>query len=216
VKHYFSPTQEILLQKFLTDFDISLSQETLEQLYLYSDLVLEWNERTNLISKNDAPKFISRHITDSLVPFIFLSKDFELKNNTKWADMGSGAGCPVIPLSIVLPNITFYAVEPRNKRVLFLNEVRQSLHLKNLTVIGKRFETSGLTDLDFVSCRALSSFENDWERAKNSLTKNGLFITLKSLDNVNHLRNQPGIKITEYQLPEEQQHYAIVMRGMHD
>ncbi|NLE05666.1 MAG: 16S rRNA (guanine(527)-N(7))-methyltransferase RsmG [Crenarchaeota archaeon] len=216
MKHNFSPQQENLLESFLSNYNISFNQETFEQLYLYADLVLEWNSKTNLISKNDAPKFISRHITDSLVPYIFLSKELKLKNNSKWADMGSGAGCPVIPLSIVLPDITFYAVEPRNKRVFFLNEVKQSLNLKNITVIGKRFETSGLTDLDFISCRALSTFENDWKRAKNNLNKNGLFITLKSVENISHLRNHSDIKIIEYRLPEEQQHYAIVIRGIHD
>ena len=73
-----------------------------------------------------------------------------------------------------------------------------------------------MTDLDFISCRALSTFENDWERAKNNLNKNGLFITLKSVENISHLRNHSDIKIIEYRLPEEQQHYAIVIRGIHD
>lgn len=216
MKHLFPTNQELLLQNFLSDFDISLTKETLEQLYLYTDLVLEWNQKTNLISKNDAPKFISRHITDSLIPYIMLKKESKNLANIRWADMGSGAGCPVIPLSIVLPEVSFYAVEPRNKRVLFLQEVKRVLNLKNVNVVGKRFETSELNKLDIVSCRALSSFENDWERAKNSLKPNGLFVTLKSLDNVSHLKNQSNIKIIEYKLPDENQHYAIVMRGIHD
>ena len=216
MKHNFSPQQESLLKSFLSNYNISFNQEMIEQLYLYADLVLEWNSKTNLISKNDAPKFISRHITDSLIPYIMLIKESKLKNNSKWADMGSGAGCPVFPLSIILPEITFYAVEPRNKRVLFLQEVKNSLNLKNIHIVAKRFETAGLTDLDYISCRALSTFENDWERAKNNLNKNGLFITLKSLENISHLKNRSDIKIIEYQLPEEQQHYAILIRGIHD
>ena len=93
----------------------------------------------------------------------------------RWADMGAGAGCPVFPLAIAMPNVQFYAVEPRHMRVNFMQMVKEKLHLDNLTVVGKRFETSGLTDLDFISCRALSTFENDWERAQAGLKQGGNF-----------------------------------------
>lgn len=213
MKHLFTDYQKSLLLRFLSDFNTSFPQETLGKLYSYSDMVLNANQGTNLISKNDASKFLSRHITDSLMPFIVLKNNSITFSNKSWADMGSGAGCPVIPLSIVLPEVSFYAVEPRTKRVAFLQEVKRTLNLQNLKVIGKRFETSELYNLDFISCRALSSFENDWERAKNKLKPTGLFITLKSLESITHLKN---IKITEYQLPEEPQHYAIVMKGIYD
>lgn len=213
MKHLFTESQESLLLQFLSDFKISLPQEAVEKLLSYADMVLRANQETNLISKNDALKFLSRHITDSLMPYVTLKNNSTSFANTTWADMGSGAGCPVIPLSIVLPEVSFFAVEPRAKRVAFLQEVKRTLNLENLKVVGKRFETSELYSLDFISCRALSSFENDWERAKNKLKPTGLFITLKSLESIAHLEN---VKITQYQLPEEPQHYAIVMKGIYD
>ena len=82
MKHNFPPQQENLLESFLSNYNISFNQEMIEKLYLYADLVLEWNSKTNLISKNDAPKFISRHITDSLIPYIMLIKESKLKNNS--------------------------------------------------------------------------------------------------------------------------------------
>ena len=204
--------QKNLLNQFLAEHGVQLSEETLDKLYQFADLVVDTKEFGNLISAKDAGKFLSRHIADSLVPYIYIGKEITL-SSVKWADMGAGAGCPVFPLAIAMPNVQFFAVEPRHMRVNFMQMVKEKLHLDNLTVIGKRFETSGLTDLDFISCRALSTFENDWERAQAGLKKGGKFVTLKSYNNIVHLENDPKVHIQKYELPEEEQVYALVTRG---
>ena len=223
---------------FLAEHGVQLSEETLGKLYDYADLVVETKQFGNLISAKDSEKFLSRHIADSLIPYIYivknegvtLSEASQMRNRMgldpignsvssrmtsgkKWADMGAGAGCPVFPLAIAMPEIQFYAVEPRNMRVQFMNFVKEKLHLTNMTVVGKRFETSGLTGLDFISCRALSTFENDWERAQPGLKKGGKFLTLKSFNNIVHLENDPAVHIHKYALPQEEQVYALVTRG---
>lgn len=246
--------QKALLNQFLAANNVTLSKETLDKLYGYADLVVETKEFGNLISPKDSEKFLSRHIADSLIPFIYIngmldsSRTLCAQNDTRessspegnskfkiqnselnspdsncelcidnfkltWADMGSGAGCPVFPLAIAMPNVKFYAVEPRNMRVKFMQMAKEKLHLDNLTVVGKRFETAGLANLDFISCRALSTFENDWERAKVGLKKGGIFATLKSYHNVEELEGNPAIHIQKYNLPEEEQLYAFVTRG---
>ena len=208
--------QQDLLNQFLAEHSVQLSEETLDKLYQFADLVVDTKEFGNLISAKDAGKFLSRHIADSLVPFVFMGKEIsdQIGNDKKrWADMGAGAGCPVFPLAIAMPNVQFYAVEPRHMRVNFMQMVKEKLHLDNLTVVGKRFETSGLSDLDFISCRALSTFENDWERAKAGLKAGGTFVTLKSYNNIVHLENDPKVHIQKYVLPEEEQVYALVTRG---
>ena len=217
--------QKNLLNQFLAEHGVELSEETLNKLYQFADLVVDTKEFGNLISAKDAGKFLSRHIADSLVPYIYIGKEIPAcagmtKNGStqddtliRWADMGAGAGCPVFPLAIAMPNVQFFAVEPRHMRVNFMQMVKEKLHLNNLTVVGKRFETSGLTDLDFISCRALSTFENDWERAQAGLKKGGKFVTLKSYNNIVHLENDPKVHIQKYELPEEEQVYALVTRG---
>ena len=211
--------QQKLLAAFLAEHDVQLSEETLGKLYDFADLVVETKQFGNLISAKDSEKFLSRHIADSLVPYIYIVKEMdalapaELRRDDRWADMGAGAGCPVFPLAIAMPEIQFYAVEPRHMRVEFMNFVKEKLHLTNMTVVGKRFETSGLTDLDFISCRALSTFENDWERAEHALKKGGHFLTLKSLNSISHLENDPAVNIWKYSLPNEEQDYALVTRG---
>lgn len=205
---------------------MQLSEETLDKLYQFADLVVDTKQFGNLISAKDSGKFLSRHIADSLVPYIYIVKDASLDPSVatlpqddagkKWADMGAGAGCPVFPLAIAMPWVQFYAVEPRHMRVEFMNYAKEKLGLKNLTVVGKRFETSGLADLDFISCRALSTFENDWERAQPALKKGELFVTLKSFNSISHLENDPAVNIWKYKLPNEEQDYALVTRGNND
>ena len=216
--------QQNLLNQFLKEHILSeLSKEQMDKLYDFADLVVETKQFGNLISAKDSEKFLSRHIADSLVPYIYIVKNSGIKcmdpgaslqdDTLRWADMGAGAGCPVFPLAIAMPKVQFYAVEPRHMRVEFMNYAKGKLGLKNLTVVGKRFETSGLADLDFISCRALSTFENDWERAQPALKKGGLFLTLKSFNSISHLENDPVVNIWKYKLPNEEQDYALVTRG---
>ena len=229
--------QQNLLNQFLKGHGVQLSDETLGKLYDFADLVVETKQFGNLISAKDSEKFLSRHIADSLVPYIYIVKNgnvileqgeaaaiesmdpignsvsSRMTIGKKWADMGAGAGCPVFPLAIAMPEVQFYAVEPRHMRVEFMNYAKEKLGLKNLIVVGKRFETSGLADLDFISCRALSTFENDWERAQPALKKGGLFLTLKSFNSISHLENDSAVNIWKYKLPNEEQDYALVTRG---
>ena len=236
--------QQNLLNQFLRENGVELPGETLGKLYDFADLVVETKQFGNLISAKDSEKFLSRHIADSLVAYVYIVRECKeipafagmtshvqkttnsahpylkategsdlIPHTYKWADMGAGAGCPVFPLAIVMPQVQFYAVEPRNMRVQFMQMAKEKLGLKNLTVVGKRFETSGLTDLDFISCRALSTFENDWERARPALKKGGMFLTLKSYNNVAQLESDPAIILHKYALPNEEQVYALVTRG---
>ncbi len=216
MKHFQDQNQEQLLLSFLSSFQIFLPENILEQLFDYTNLVLKGNETTNLISKNDAKKFLTRHITDSIIPYIILSQKKKLTPGLKWADMGSGAGCPVFPLAIICPDISFFAIEPRSKRVAFLESVKQNLNLTNIVVVGKRFETSQIFNCDIISCRALSTFDNDWLRAKPALKKTGFFVTLKSYESVRELKDTPNTEIIEYSLPEEIQKYALVIRGLYE
>jgi len=230
--------QQNLLNQFLTEHGVQLSEDVLGKLYDFADLVVETKQFGNLISAKDSEKFLSRHIADSLVPYIYIrretrderrekeddnspnalsslvcSEPASVLSSKKWADMGAGAGCPIFPLAIVMPQVEFFAVEPRHMRVEFMKYAKEKLHLDNLTVVGKRFETSGLAYLDFVSCRALSTFENDWERAQPGLKRGGKFLTLKSFNNIVHLESNPEVHIYKYALPQEEQVYALVTRG---
>ena len=177
----------------------------------YCELILEANKSTNLVSKNDEQKLLTRHVADSLM----FAKYVNITENETWADIGSGAGFPVIPLCLHLPQVKFYAIENRKKRCEFLNSVKQKLNLQNIEIIQSKAESSGLKDMDFVSCRAVGSLEADFERAKKILKKGGCFLTVKSKRIIEELRARNDkllkqAKVWDYRLPQEEMEYALV------
>jgi 16S rRNA (guanine527-N7)-methyltransferase len=56
------------------------------------------------------------------------------------ADLGSGAGCPVVALAILHPGWSFTAIESRQRRSAFLELVKARLRLSNLRVLCSRTE----------------------------------------------------------------------------
>ena len=65
--------QQNLLNQFLKEHILSeLSKEQMDKLYDFADLVVETKQFGNLISAKDSEKFLSRHIADSLVPYIYI------------------------------------------------------------------------------------------------------------------------------------------------
>jgi 16S rRNA (guanine527-N7)-methyltransferase len=93
-----------------------------------------------------------------------------------------------------------------------LELVKQKLNLQNLEIIQSKAESSGLKNMDVASCRAVGSLEEDFERAKKILKKNGHFLTLKSKRIIDKTQ-QPllaRMRIWNYRLPEEEMVYALV------
>lgn len=75
---------------------LPLTDDIVSKLEKFVDLLIEQNQKYNLIGKSTIEKIWSRHILDSaqLIKFI---PDF----NAKIGDFGSGAGLPAIILSIL-------------------------------------------------------------------------------------------------------------------
>ena len=77
MKHFFDLKQEQLLMDFLKSYNCDLSENQLSLLFQYAECVIKGNTITNLISKNDAGKFCSRHLTDSLIPVCLFKNLFD-------------------------------------------------------------------------------------------------------------------------------------------
>lgn len=72
-------------------------------------------------------------------------------------DLGSGAGCPVVALAVLMPGWRFHAVESRERRASFLATVQARLGLANLVVLNERTETLAAREarrFDMVTARA--------------------------------------------------------------
>lgn len=114
--------------------DIFLGEKQIEQFYQYLNLLLEWNEKINLTAITEPKEVILKHFIDS-----FTIQKY-IQEGQKVIDVGTGAGFPGIPLSIIKQNTEITLLDSLNKRILFLNEIISSLQLKNIRTVHARVE----------------------------------------------------------------------------
>lgn len=117
--------------------NIELTEEQVEKYYKYMNLLLEWNEKINLTAIIEPKEIILKHFIDSL------TIEKHIKENEKLIDVGTGAGFPGIPISIIKENTNIVLLDSLNKRINFLEEVKKELKLKNITTIHGRVEEFG-------------------------------------------------------------------------
>lgn len=127
-----------------------VSRETFSRLEEYKSLVLKWNSRVNLLSKNTDEKALETHITDC----IDLAKNIPLTEGLVF-DIGSGSGLPGIVLALFgIKNITL--VESDLKKAVFLEEVKRIMNL-NVKIIRGRVENIKDVKASVVVSRAMTN-----------------------------------------------------------
>ena len=136
--------------------EIELTKEQIEKYYNYMNLLLEWNEKINLTAIIEPREIILKHFVDSLTIAKYI------KDDEKLIDVGTGAGFPGIPLSIVKENTDIVLLDSLNKRINFLEEVKENLKLENITTIHGRAEEFGKNKnerekYDIATSRAVAS-----------------------------------------------------------
>ena len=90
-----------LLTSTLENLGVENIEVAIEKLDKFMKMVIEWNEKINLTSITDEDEFVYKHFVDSL-----LCGNFErFKEFKNVIDIGTGAGFPGIPLSIVCKDI---------------------------------------------------------------------------------------------------------------
>ena len=125
---------------------LNVSRETFLDFENYISLILEKNEKINIISRKTASKkdIISRHIIDSAQIIDFV----DLNSNTT-TDLGSGGGFPGIIVAILLKNlnssINVHLYEKSYHKSNFLKEVSKKLDLNTKIFQKNIFEIKNIT-----------------------------------------------------------------------
>ncbi len=110
----------------------------LDRLRQYSSMLISWNRSfSNLISKNDEDRLVSRHLMESVALAPWLKE----AGIADWVDLGSGGGLPAIPLQFLGVGARWTLVESRRTKTLFLRRVAQEMALGSLEVVNDRIET---------------------------------------------------------------------------
>ncbi|WP_092342808.1 16S rRNA (guanine(527)-N(7))-methyltransferase RsmG [Candidatus Ichthyocystis sparus] len=123
------------------------------QLYEYVNLILEWNKVYNLTAVRSFDDIVIRHIVDSLSILSYLPC-----GSYSLLDVGSGAGLPGIPLSIMRPDMNCCLLDVQERRCIFLAQVVAELGLSNVKVHRSRLDCFHSDDsYEVIISRAFSS-----------------------------------------------------------
>ena len=131
----------------------SVSRETCDRLEQYVALLLEENERQNLIGRSTVEDLWQRHIADSAQLVRFAPRP-----DSSWLDIGSGAGLPGMVIAILTQGpVTL--VEPRKLRADFLQRTAAALGLgERITVHAAKAERIR-GRFDVITARAVAPVE---------------------------------------------------------
>lgn len=180
----------------LRDWNFELSDNQIEQLDKYYELLIEKNKVMNLTAITEFNEVIVKHFADSLSICTVLPDDIN-----SVCDLGTGAGFPGIPMAIAYPNLQFTLIDSLNKRIKFLQEVVDSIEIKNVNLVHARAEESGRNKLyrenfDLVVSRAVANIATLSEYCLPLVKVNGYFISYKSGDIKDEI-NQSGKAINK-------------------
>jgi 16S rRNA (guanine527-N7)-methyltransferase len=162
------------LQNSLESLGLSFDALFYERCEKFKSLLKEWGRVHNLTSPaslNDTD--IEANIIDSIYPLKFL------KPFSSFGDVGTGAGYPGLILAIACPNIPCTLIEPRVKRVSFLNYAKNILGLKNVLVIQKRVENVTDVKCDLITSRAVTNTNLLLDITKNISNKDSSYLFYK-------------------------------------
>jgi len=178
------------LKALLEQNTLNFENNFYEDCKVFAELLQKWGKVHNLTGKLDN-KDINENILDSLYPLKFIEKF------SSFADIGTGAGYPGLILAILKKDIKSYLLEPRLKRASFLNFVKASLGLKNLTIFQKRAENIENLKVDLITSRAVSNIKILLKITKNMKTSNTSYLFYKG----SMLKKQlEETKITNYKI----------------
>ncbi|MDM7996223.1 MAG: 16S rRNA (guanine(527)-N(7))-methyltransferase RsmG [Acidobacteriota bacterium] len=156
---------------------IPLAADAMDRFEKYRALLLEWNQKINLISRSDEERIVSRHFLGS----IGLLSCIRMQDGTRVLDLGSGAGFPGLPLKIMRPDLDMVLVEATRKKTVFLGNVIQSLGLSGITVVADRIENSAgdIRRVSWVVSRAVSDMSTLFRWSRPVLSNGGILAVIK-------------------------------------
>lgn len=155
---------------------LKLSDQMIDQLMTYLNLVEKWNRVYNLTAIRERDQMIKLHFLDSLS----ILNHVHVKNIL---DVGSGAGFPGIVLAITKPELKVTVMDSVNKKTTFMQQVKSELALTNLDVVNSRVEDyQPITLFEAVTSRAFSNLKNMMSLTQHTLQKEGMWLAMKSKD----------------------------------
>ncbi len=145
-----------------------------DRIQSFCEAIEAWAARTNLVSRQDLPLLVTKHVAPSLGPlWIEPPRDGE-----RWIDVGTGGGFPGMILKICRPSLRITLLDSSRKKTVFLEHVRSALQLEDLEIREARVEA--LDDVfDVIVMRAVAPLERAIPLLTRVSRSGSRFVTFK-------------------------------------
>lgn len=185
-----------LMKMACDNVNMKFDEEKYNKFITYKELLKEWNEKINLTAIIEDEEIIKKHFIDCIKAFAC----DEFKKAKSLIDVGTGAGFPGLPIAIMREDIKVTLLDSLNKRINFLNQVKNSIDLNNVETIHSRAE-DGARDknlrecFDIATSRAVANMCVLSELCLPYVKVGGYFIALKGpniVEELNESKNAIG------------------------
>lgn len=169
-------TSSLLLKDGAAELGLTLGETELRMFSRFADELVKWNRKINLTAITSEQDMIVKHFLDSLTVAA------RLPIFGKLLDIGSGAGFPGIPLSILNPELNVISVDAVEKKILFQRHAARTLALGNFVAHHARGESLAEgygSYFDIIISRAFTDLVSFSKMALPLLTSNGKIVAMK-------------------------------------
>jgi 16S rRNA (guanine527-N7)-methyltransferase len=139
------------LSKLVAAQAIELTDQQLDLLDRYRQLLWSWNERLNLTRHTTLEKFVGRDLVDSYQ----LSR--LLKRAGRVLDVGSGGGVPGVVLAILRPDLSVALSESTQKKARALEAIVAELRLNTPVYASRAEDALEINTFDTLVARGLAA-----------------------------------------------------------
>lgn len=172
-----------IFEKGLLELEIDIDKEKIKKFDIYSKLLVDWNEKINLTAITSPEEISVKHFLDSIAPLSV----FEIEENAKVIDVGTGAGFPGFPIKIMREDLDFTFMDSLNKRINFLKTVAEEIGFEKAEFVHMRAEDGGTNKLyrekfDYAVSRAVANLKVLSEYCIPFLKVGGIFAAFKQYE----------------------------------
>lgn len=166
---------------------VDINSVQVDDLYCFYNMIIKKNEFINLTSITREDDVIYKHFLDSLCLVKVPEATTILESGYNLIDVGTGAGFPGIVLKIVYNKIDMTLLDSTKKKLVFLDEVIETLKLRDVRTIHGRAEDIGANKayrekFDLVTSRAVAFLPVLLEYTLPFLKTGGFLVAYKTAE----------------------------------
>lgn len=159
-------------------FNVKSLDNCLELFDIYYKELVDYNEKVNLTAITEKNEVFIKHFYDSGLSIN------NIPQNAKVVDIGTGAGFPGVPIKILRGDIDLHLVDSLNKRITFLNYLKDKLKINYSTYHSRAEEFCSnikyREQFDVCVSRAVAKLNTLAEYCLPLIKVGGIFIAYKS------------------------------------